>query len=120
LLNRVLVRPGFDEDALVQADIGGPQDVFPAVGGEGHVVEPPRRSRPVVGVYEVVGLLREVKPLGRDCAVVQDDLLGDPGAEGVADEPAAGLALRGQEVHVIEATHTDPATRVGLRLVLQR
>ena len=67
---------------LVEADVGGPQDVFPGVGGEGEVMQPSAGLGPVVGVDEVVGLLREVQPLSRDGAVVQHDLLGDPAAEG--------------------------------------
>src|SRR6266700_3004981 len=120
LLDRVLVRAGLDEDALVQADVRGTQDVFPGVGGEREMVQPPGGLGPVVGVDQVVGLLREVQPLRRDRAVVEHDLLGDPAAERVADELPVGLGLRREEVDVVQATDADSAAGVGLGLVLQR
>ena len=45
LLDGVLVRPGLDVDALLQRQVGGPDDVVAAVDGEGQVVQPARRCR---------------------------------------------------------------------------
>ncbi len=45
LLDRVLVRSGFDMDAVLQEDVGGAQDLLAAVEGVGDVVEAPRRGR---------------------------------------------------------------------------
>ena len=104
----------------VEANIRGPQDVFSGIGREGDVVQPPVRCGPVVGVDEVVGLLREVQPLGRDGAVVEHDLLGHPGAERGSSESSVLFSLGGQVVHVIKAAHAYAAAGVGLRLVLQR
>src|SRR5215469_11041111 len=81
LLNGVLVRPGLDEHARVEADVRRPEHVLPGVGREGDVMQPPARTGPVVGVHEVVGLLGEVRPLGRNRAVIEHDLLGYPPAE---------------------------------------
>src|SRR3954453_5877111 len=39
LLDRVLVRPGLDEDAVLQEDVGRPQDVLAAVERVGDMVE---------------------------------------------------------------------------------
>src|SRR4051794_34970730 len=114
LLDGVLVRAGLDEHAAVQADVGGPQDVLAGVGAERDVVQPPARARPVVGVDEVVGLLVEVRPLAGDDAGVQQDLLGDPGAERVADEVAVAGRVAGQVVDVVEVAHRDAAAGVGL------
>src|ERR1700754_1159065 len=43
LLDGVLVRAGFDVDAVFQEDVGGAQDVFAAVESVGDVVETARR-----------------------------------------------------------------------------
>src|SRR5215470_5022365 len=120
LLDRVLVRSRLDEHSLVQADVCGSKDVFPGVGGEGEVVQPARSLRPVVGVDQVIGLLREMEPLRADRPVVEDDLLGDSPAQAVPDEAPVGLALSRQIVHVIKAPDADAPAWVGLGLVLQR
>ena len=45
LLDRVLVRAGFDGDASLQEDVGGSQDILAAVEGVGQVVEAALRAR---------------------------------------------------------------------------
>src|SRR6185437_1434392 len=64
LLDRVLVRAGLDEYLPVDADVGGLEYVFSRIGRECDVVQPSIRLGPVVGIDEVVGLLREMQPLG--------------------------------------------------------
>jgi 5-carboxyvanillate decarboxylase len=120
LLDRMLVRPRLDEHALVQADVRRAQDVLAAIWRERDVVKPPGAARPVLRVHHVVTLVGEVQPLPGDRAVVQHDLLGDPPAEHVADEVAAGRHVAGQVVHVVKSPYADAAPRVGLGLVLQR
>ena len=98
LLDGVLVRPGLDEHPAVQADVRGAQDVLAGVGGERDVVQPPAAPGPVVGVDEVVGLLREVQPLRGDRAVVEHDLLGDPAAERPATKSPFGLVCAARKL----------------------
>src|ERR1700760_514076 len=120
LLDGVLVRSGLDENPVVQADVGGPDDVLARVRRERDVVQAPARPGPVARVHQVVALVGEVQPLRGDRAVVELDLLGDPPAEHIADEVPVRRHVLGQVVDVVEAPDADAAPRVGLGLVLQR
>ena len=51
---------------------------------------------------------------------VEQDLLGGPRAEHVADEVAVGGDVGGEVVDVVQAPDADAAAGLGLRLVLQR
>src|SRR5690606_36172854 len=119
LLDGVLVRPGLDEDAVVEEDVGGAEDVLAGVGRERDVVEASAAARPVPRVDEVVGLVGEREPASGDGAVVQADLLGGVPAQHVPQELGARLDLGGQEVDVVEAADAHAHRRVRLRLVLQ-
>src|SRR5690348_14240287 len=120
LLDGVLVRSGLDENPVVQADVGGPDDVLARVRRERDMVQAPARSGPVARVHQVVALVGEVQPLCGDRAVVELDLLGDPPAEHIADEVPVRRHVLGQVVDVVQAPDADAAPRVGLGLVLQR
>src|SRR6201989_3283351 len=120
LLDGVLVRSGLDENPVVQADVGGPDDVLARVRCERDMVQAPARSGPVARVHQVVALVGEVQPLRGDRAVVELDLLGDPPAEHIADEVPVRRHVLGQVVDVVQAPDADAAPRVGLGLVLQR
>src|ERR1700749_3255819 len=120
LLDGVLVRSGLDENPVVQADVGGPDDVLARVRRERDMVQAPARSGPVARVHQVVALVGEVQPLRRDRAVVELDLLGDPPAEHIADEVPVRRHVLGQVVDVVHAAGAAPAARVGLGLILQR
>ena len=56
-LDRVLVRSGFDMDAVLQEDVGGAQDVLARVGGVGDVVQPAATAAMFLGAGEIVGLV---------------------------------------------------------------
>src|SRR5690349_22103132 len=53
LLDGVLVRAGFDEDAVLQKDIGGTQHVFAAVERIGDVMETARRAGMILRIGEI-------------------------------------------------------------------
>src|ERR1700758_929455 len=57
LLDRVLVRPGFDMDTVLQKDIGGAQDLLAAVERIGDVVKAPLLAVMVTRIGEIVALV---------------------------------------------------------------
>ena len=81
LLDRVLVWPGLDLDAVLETDVGCAQDVLAFVHGEREVVEPAVGSGLVTRVGQLVGLEVGRQPDAGLCAVVKDDRLGEPEAE---------------------------------------
>ncbi len=120
LLDGMLVRPGLDEDTLVEADVRRSQHIFPWCRSRrrcGAAARSLPSSRWCRRGHRTSG---EVQPLRRDRAVVEPDLLRHPAAERRADEPAVLFRLGGEVVHVIQPAHADAAARVGLSLILQR
>src|SRR5262245_1828655 len=57
LLDRVLVRPGLDRDAVLEEDVGGAEHVLALVDEVGDVVQAAAAPRRVERVRNVVGLL---------------------------------------------------------------
>src|SRR5919198_5052857 len=102
LLDGVLVRAGLDEDAVLQADVGGAQDLLTRVDGVGDVVQASARAHAVLGVDQVVALVGEGEPDPGHGAVVHDDLLGRARAQALDEEVAGGLGPGRQQVQVVE------------------
>src|SRR5262252_2436947 len=57
LLDRMLVRTGFDIDAVLEEDVRSAQDLLAAVDGVGDVVEAALLAVVIAGVGEVVALV---------------------------------------------------------------
>ena len=120
LLDRVLVRPGLDEDAVLQEDVGGAQNLLAAVERIGDVMEAALGAGVVARIGEVVGLVGHRHPDRGFGAVIENDGLGQPEAEIVLEEDPVGLDVDRQPVPVVEPAHIAAARRKALRLVLQR
>src|SRR5689334_2941551 len=54
LLDRMLVRPGLYMDAVLEEDVGGAEDLFPAVERIGDMVEAARLAVMIARVGEVI------------------------------------------------------------------
>ena len=80
-LDRVLVRPGLDEDAVLQEDVGSPQHVVALVDRVGDVVEAAARAGMILRHGHVVALVVDGEPAAAEPAVVEPDLLGHAAAE---------------------------------------
>src|SRR5262245_66154525 len=78
------------------------------------------RARGVPRVREVVRLLTGGKPDAGLDSVVEHDLLGEPETEVLLEERAVLGRVDGEEIDVVEMTHAGAASRVALRLVLER
>src|SRR5690348_12148083 len=81
LLDCVLVRSGLDEDAVLEKDVGGLQDVLTLVDSEGDVMKASLATGVVARISDIIALVVDREPATADCAVVEHDLLGDPAAE---------------------------------------
>ena len=114
LLHGVLVRAGFDEDAVFQENVGGAQNILAGIDGVGDVVEAAARAGMVAGVGEIVALVAHRHPHRGFGAVVQHDLLGQPAAEIFLEENAVGLDVDREAIEMIEAAHIDAARRKAL------
>src|SRR3954454_25034144 len=86
LLDRVLMRPGLDEDAVLQEDIRGAQDVLAAVERIGDVVEAALYTMRFARVGEVVALVRAGQPHAGLRAVFEHDALSVAEAEIALEE----------------------------------
>ena len=93
LLDRVLVRPGLDEDAVLEEDVGRVQDLLAAVERVGDVVEAALHAMRLAGVGEVVALVGAGQPHAGFRAVVQHDALG------AAEAQSSARRTRGWPAH---------------------
>src|SRR4051794_84544 len=78
-LHRVLVRPGLDVHAVLEEDVGGPQDVLALVDRVGDMVQARPPAAMLLGAGEVVGLVVDREPAAAEPTVVEPDHLGDTG-----------------------------------------
>ena len=120
LLDRVLVRPGLDEDAVLQEDVGGPQHVLALIDDIGDVVEPAGGARMVLGEGDVVALVVDGEPATAEPAVVEHDLFGDAAAERLDQELLDRPDIGGKQVDMVEPPDGDAPAVIALRHVLQR
>jgi hypothetical protein len=116
----VLRRRGFDVDAAVEEQVGRAQALLARVDPEREVVEPAVRAVVVLRVDQLVGHHRQAHPRAGLGAVVELHALVEPVAEHVGRELAHRTHVGGEEVDVVEPLHGHAASRVALRLVLQR
>jgi hypothetical protein len=75
LLDRMLVRPGLDVDAMLEKHVRGAQNLLAAVDGVGDVVEAALLAVVVACVGEIVALVRHRHPHRGFRTAVEDDLL---------------------------------------------
>src|SRR3569833_1368901 len=120
LLYRVHVRAGLDEDAVLEEDVGGEQDLLARVERVGDVMEAAGHAGVIARIGEVVGLVGGGQPDAGFRAVIEHDALGQAEAEIILEELAAGRDVGGQPVPVVETADVAAASREALRLVLQR
>src|SRR5699024_9830077 len=73
LIDRVLVGAVLDEDAVLEEDVGGLENVLASIRREGQVVEAAAFLGPVIGINDVVGLLLEAVPPGTVASVIEGD-----------------------------------------------
>ncbi len=119
LLDRVLVRTGFDMHAVLQEDVGGAQNLLAAVDREGDVMQAALGAGAVARIGEVVGLVGRRHPHRAFGAVIEHDLLGGAEAEIILEEQPVGLDVDRKRVPVVETAHIAAARRKTLRLVFQ-
>jgi hypothetical protein len=81
-LDGVLVGAGFDEDAILEEDVGGAQDIVALVGGVGNMMKAAAHPGMVLGHRHVVALVVDGEPAPGEAAAVEADLFGYPAAEG--------------------------------------
>ena len=96
------MRSRLDVDAVLQEDVGGPQDVLALVGGIGDVVEAPFAAAMLFGAGKIIGLVVDGEPAAADAAVVELDHLRDAGPEAGLHEAAKRGDVARQEVQVVE------------------
>jgi len=120
LLDRVLVWPGLDVDAVFQKDIGRFQHILAAIERVGDVVEATFDAMRFARVGEIVALVRAGEPHAGFRAVIEHDAFGETKAQIALEELAVGLHVDGEAVEVVEATYVDPTCREALRLIFKR
>ncbi len=114
------MRPGLDVDAVLQEDIGRPQDVLTAIERVGDVMEATFDAMRFARVGQVVALVRAGEPHAGFRTVIEHDAFGETKAQIALEELAIGLNVDGKAVEVVEAAHVHAARREALRLVLER
>src|SRR5699024_7613220 len=95
--------------ALFEKVVCSFESVFACVRGEGQMVEAAALTGPVIGVYDVVGFLRESEPSCCVAAFIKFDLLGFPRLHDVVPEIARGMYICRQVVNVVETSGIDSA-----------
>src|SRR5579859_6143030 len=102
LLDRMLMRTGFDIDPVLQKNVRGPQNILAAVERVSEMVETARRSGMVARIGEVVTLVRDRHPHRSFGTVVEHDLLRQPASQIFFEENPVGLDVDRQAIEVIE------------------
>src|SRR6266571_4002292 len=115
----MLVWAGFDEDSVLEKNIGGAQNVFAAIDGVCDMVEAASRAGMVARVSEIVALVADREPHARFRSIVHHDLFGEPATQVVLEKNAVRLNIDGEAVEMIKPTDVDAASRESLRLILE-
>ena len=114
-MNGMLVRAGFDMDAVFQKHIRRAQDVFALIGGVGHMVQTPQTAAMFFGAGQIVGFVVYCEPAATKPAIVQLDVFGHAAAQTSLHKAAEFGDIVAKQVQVI-----DPAGASALRVELRR
>src|ERR1700722_20115186 len=91
LLYGVFVWPGFDEDAVLEKNVRGAQNILAGIDGVGDVVEAAPRLGMVARVGKIVALVADRQPHPRFRSIIHHDLLGEAAAKIFLEEDSVGL-----------------------------
>lgn len=118
-LDGMLVRTGLDMDAILEENVGRPQDVLARIGGVGDMVEAAVSATMFLSASQIVGLVVDREPATPKPPVVELNHFGDPTAEAAFHEAPELGNIGCQQVEMVDAARTGPTAMVALRQVLQ-
>src|SRR5690606_33800112 len=116
----MLVRPGLDEDAVFQKDVGCPQHVVALIDRISDMVETAARAGMIFRIGDVVALVVDGEPTAAEPAVVELNLLRDTAAQCFDHEVAYRADVSSQQVEMVEPPHADAAAVIALCDILER
>ncbi len=112
-LNGVFMRPLLDMDAILQENIGCPQNVFALIGGIGDMMQPPFAATMFFGAGQIVTLVIDREPAPAQTAIIQLDVFGHTRAKACFHEaPELGDIFR-KQVEVIQPPWGRPGEGAG-------
>ena len=98
LADGVVMRAGFNRDAVFNQDVGGLQDVFAAVHEIGEMMKPTPCATSIQGDRKVIGLEGCRQPTTHFGAVIENDLLGHAKPEELLKKLPVGFNVLREQV----------------------